>query len=236
MTKPTKWHVCPAKTQISLGIRPVWSETSLSTWRKLGSLATNWAHREHSDQTGWIPRLIWVFAGCTYYFVGFVMRRLIYGPANYCNDSKFIGQTGLSKQWWPWTDCSWKNDPDQTAPERMTLIRLLLKEWPWSDCSWKNDPDQTAPEGTTLIRLLLKEWPWSDCSWKNDSDQTAPEGMTLTRLLLKEWPWSDCSWRNDPDQTAPERAVWSGLHCLPLRLHLLDVLLYGKTTVDQIVG
>ena len=25
MTKPTKWHVCPAKTQIGLGIRPVWS-------------------------------------------------------------------------------------------------------------------------------------------------------------------------------------------------------------------
>ena len=30
MTKPTKWHVCPAKTQISLGIRPVLSESSLS--------------------------------------------------------------------------------------------------------------------------------------------------------------------------------------------------------------
>ena len=27
-TKPTKWHVRPAKTQISLGIRPVWSESS----------------------------------------------------------------------------------------------------------------------------------------------------------------------------------------------------------------
>ena len=25
MTKPTKWHVRPKKTQISLGIRPVWS-------------------------------------------------------------------------------------------------------------------------------------------------------------------------------------------------------------------
>ena len=25
MTKPTKWHVRPAKTQISLGICPVWS-------------------------------------------------------------------------------------------------------------------------------------------------------------------------------------------------------------------
>ena len=33
MTKLTKWHVRPAKTQISLGIRPVWSEYSLSAWR-----------------------------------------------------------------------------------------------------------------------------------------------------------------------------------------------------------
>ena len=33
--------VHPAKTQISLGICPVWSESSLSTWRKLGTLATH---------------------------------------------------------------------------------------------------------------------------------------------------------------------------------------------------
>ena len=65
MTKPTKWHVRPAKTQISLGIHPVWSESSLSAWRKLGSLATHWVHSEDSDQTGWMPRLIWVLAGCT---------------------------------------------------------------------------------------------------------------------------------------------------------------------------
>ena len=36
MTKPTKWHVRPAKTEISLGIHPIWSESLLSTWRKLG--------------------------------------------------------------------------------------------------------------------------------------------------------------------------------------------------------
>ena len=42
----------PEKTQISLGIRPVWSESSLSTWRKLGSLATHWVHSKDSDQTG----------------------------------------------------------------------------------------------------------------------------------------------------------------------------------------
>ena len=63
MTKPTKWHVRPAKTQISLGIRPVCSESSLSAWWKLGPLATHWAHRKDSDQTGRMPRLI--FAGRT---------------------------------------------------------------------------------------------------------------------------------------------------------------------------
>ena len=67
MTKPTMW-LCS----------PVWSGSSLSAWRKLGSLATHWAHSEDSDQTGRIPRLICVFAGRTCHFVGFVTRRLIY--------------------------------------------------------------------------------------------------------------------------------------------------------------
>ena len=82
VTKPTKWHVHPVKTQIGLGIQPVWSETSLSVWRKLGSLATHWPHSEDSDQTVRMPRLIRVFAGRTCHFVGFVMRRLnyIYSP------------------------------------------------------------------------------------------------------------------------------------------------------------
>ena len=74
MSDPTKWHVCPAKTQNSLGICPVWSESLLSAWRKLGSLASHWAHSKGSDQTGLMPRLIWVWAGstcCTCHFVGF---------------------------------------------------------------------------------------------------------------------------------------------------------------------
>ena len=63
--KTNKVSVHPVKTQISLGIRPVWSESSLSLWRKLGFLATKWALSEDSDQTGWMPRLICVFAGRT---------------------------------------------------------------------------------------------------------------------------------------------------------------------------
>ena len=40
-------------------------QSSLSTWRQLGSLTTHWAHSEDSDQTGQMTRLIWVFAGRT---------------------------------------------------------------------------------------------------------------------------------------------------------------------------
>ena len=77
MTKPTKWLVRLAKTKISLCVRTVWSESSLSAWQHLGPLATHWAHSEDSDQTGRMPRLIWVFTWRTCHFVGFVMRRLV---------------------------------------------------------------------------------------------------------------------------------------------------------------
>ena len=83
MTKPTKWHVCPAKTQISLGICPVWSESSLSAWRKLGSFATHWVHSEDSHQTGHAILLVLSWGGSNVriiraVFVGFVMRGLIW--------------------------------------------------------------------------------------------------------------------------------------------------------------
>ena len=86
MTKPSKWHVRPAKTQISLGICPVWSESSLSAWRKLGSLATDWAHGEDSDQI-W---LLWVFAGHTV-----ILLVLSWGGSNQFFMSPFF----LQKKW-----------------------------------------------------------------------------------------------------------------------------------------
>ena len=96
MTKPTQWHVRPAKTQISLGIRPVWSESSLSAWRKLASLATDWAHSEDSDQTGRMHRLIRVFSRHTYHTchcVGFVVWWLI------CNICVEIHNMNLQRKW-----------------------------------------------------------------------------------------------------------------------------------------
>ena len=77
-SKPSKWSVRPAKTQISLGIRPVRSESSLcAQWVSEDPMFLH-ADSEDSDQTGRMQRLIWVFAGRTCNFICFVMRRLNY--------------------------------------------------------------------------------------------------------------------------------------------------------------
>ena len=77
MTKPTKWPVRPAKTQISLSIHPVWSVFAVRI-KKHWALNYLWAYSEVSDQTRQMPRLTRVFAGRTCHFVGFVVQRLNY--------------------------------------------------------------------------------------------------------------------------------------------------------------
>ena len=66
-TKPTKWPVRPVKTQISLDICPVWSESSLSAWRNLESFATHgahckdwldWANAQADLSLCWVHRMI----------------------------------------------------------------------------------------------------------------------------------------------------------------------------------
>ena len=66
--------VRPVKYQISLGIRPVWSESVQCTQWVAEDPMFLYADSEDSDQTGWMPMLIWVFAGHQGYFAGFVMR------------------------------------------------------------------------------------------------------------------------------------------------------------------
>ena len=65
MTKPTKWPVRPAKTQISLGIRPVWSEHSrCAQWVAKDSRFPQ-VDSQDSDQTGRI--LVLSCCGSNYY-------------------------------------------------------------------------------------------------------------------------------------------------------------------------
>ena len=63
--KTNKMTMRSAKTQISLGIRPGWSESSLCAQWVAKDPSFLHADSEDSDQTGRMPRLIWVFAGRT---------------------------------------------------------------------------------------------------------------------------------------------------------------------------
>ena len=76
MTKPTKWSVHPVKTQISLGICPAQSESSLCTQWVAKDPSFLHVDSEDSDQTGQMFRLIRVFAQRTRHFIGFVIRQL----------------------------------------------------------------------------------------------------------------------------------------------------------------
>ena len=73
----TFWHVRSTKTQISLRISVVWSESSPSTWRNFASLAIQNAPSEDSDQTARMRSLIWIFAGRTSPKVRFLTFRFI---------------------------------------------------------------------------------------------------------------------------------------------------------------
>ena len=71
--------MCLGKAQVSLGICPVWSESLLSAWRKLGYLATHWAHNKDSDRRlGWCP-------GWSEYSLGaqFILLVLSWGGSNH---------------------------------------------------------------------------------------------------------------------------------------------------------
>ena len=66
--KKKKWPLHSAKTQISLGIHPVWSKSMLCAQRVAKEPSFLHTDSEDSDQTGQMPRLIWIFAGCTCHF------------------------------------------------------------------------------------------------------------------------------------------------------------------------
>ena len=107
MTKATTWHVRPAKTWISLAIRTVWSEPSLSTWRKLGSLATHWAPSDAYHQTdgcpGWCESSLgaqsFCFFCCFFLCVFFFMRRLMHFGITNCKCTETLHDRIMHSVW-----------------------------------------------------------------------------------------------------------------------------------------
>ena len=76
VTKPTKWPVHPAKTQISLSIRPVWSESSLCAQGITKDPRFLRVNSKDSNQTERMPRLNWIFGGRSH-LGGFAILRII---------------------------------------------------------------------------------------------------------------------------------------------------------------
>ena len=95
--------VCPAKTQISLGICPVWSEFLL--WAQWVAKDPSFLHADSDDWSDWVDAqadlsLRWVHSHC----VGFVMLRLKFEQCGFTINYKWCRRSG--KQCRPWTDCS----------------------------------------------------------------------------------------------------------------------------------
>ena len=86
-------------------------QSSLSAWRKLGSLATYWAHSEDSDQTGWMLRLIWIFAGhtchkagcgiwlCQFLIIAYLFTLMVLGHFSHKNIESIYKKDSFQVKW-----------------------------------------------------------------------------------------------------------------------------------------
>ena len=130
------WATTRQKQQNDLcAQRRLRSESFLSAWRKLGSLATHWAHSKDSDQTGRMLRLIWVFAGCTCHFVGFVTMQLIFQSTGPCAFG--TSEMKMCSEDWFASPCVWTD-----------LTYLCLGSLKWVLCK------QCRPNSAASIKIL----------------------------------------------------------------------------------
>ena len=113
MKKPAKW-LCAQRRLRSAWASPQSDQSSLCTLWVAKDPSFLHADSKDSDQTGRMPRLIWVFAGCTYHFVGFVMRRLIFQKKEFKSQSiKFAVR-------------SWKRDAKHWRNSRLWYMIVAL--------------------------------------------------------------------------------------------------------------
>ena len=115
MTKPTMW-LCA-----QLRLRPVWSESSLCAQWVAKDPSFLHADSENSDQTGRMPRLIWVFAGRTATLLVLSCRGLFYVHPS------FKGCT-LTVLWYDWSQGSpWYNKIEDTASSQIIEASMTLE-------------------------------------------------------------------------------------------------------------
>ena len=164
MTKPTKWHERPAKTQISLGISPVWSESSLYTQWVVKDPSFLHLDSKDSDQTGWMLRLIclsWVhmpfckfchaqahFSMKTY--VVLLIRSTLPGTSNECPQHMFSWRNYLYG--YPF----YLGSASLHGSDMVFYYEMFFQYWPWAIFFPKNttSPLITVP----VISFIIRYW------------------------------------------------------------------------------
>ena len=201
------------KTQISLGTRPVWSESSQCAQLVAKDPSFLHADSEVSDQTGRMPRLIWVFAGRTCLFVGFVMMaQIVFQNGMYCvqktisedtqglqlsHSKAFLGHQKKER---------WRINNDKTKqtayvrPPTREQRRIATKELP---CNGQNE--KLLERGRSLT--LSVPWRYLSSAFVSKTNY----GLER-RLYVKLEDWMSNS--VDPDETAHYKPSHLDLSCL----------------------
>ena len=144
----------PAKTQISLGIRPVWSESLLCTRWVAKDPSFLHADNKDSDQTGWMPRLIWVFAGHTV-----ILLVLSWGGSN---------QTADQRNRWA---VAWQNQETDVCTHRRLRPAWAFAQSDQSSLSaWRSIGTFGYPSSAQRRLISLVRCPgWSCLRWVHRS-------------------------------------------------------------------
>ena len=153
----------PEKTQISLGICPVWSETSLCAQWVAKDPSILRADSEDSDQTGRMPRLIRVFTGRTV-----ILLILSWGSSFH-----------------EWILYHWIPVWIQTL---LRYVVVLAMSWrttkPMKLCAPGNDSDQPVH-----LRSLIKVF--AECCM--DSKEPSILSCRQRKILIRLCGWADWS-------------------------------------------
>ena len=170
------------------------------------------ADREDSEQTGQMPRLIWVFAGCTGHFDGFVMRQL-----------KSFFQHPQLYAIWTWLPTRYAVCQPlllYTSEEHGTSLVTLysrVENYQPTVIVIKNTEDEVCGKLTHMSRRTTKLTKWhvpiEDSGQSEDSDQTVhPPSLIRVFAIRMKKAWSlsyPLSTQRDSDQTGQmPRLIW----------------------------
>ena len=164
-------------------------QSLLSAWRNIGSSATHWAHMK-TDQTGRVPRLIWVFTGYTY-FVGFVIRRLNFvwqNPLSLISLWRNIGSSAT--HWAQYEDWSDWADAQADLSLHWGAHILLILSWSGSILS-----PNLLVTGEAFL-LMFVAWAW-----------THPELPNVTVKEKTHCPTG--TWTQDLSISLSYQSIWS---------------------------